>query len=304
LKTSSIKPTLVILAAGMGSRYGGLKQLDTFTSEGATIIDFSIYDALQAGFGKFVFIIRKSFEKEFKAFFDKKLEGKAEVVYVFQEIDDVPEQYQNPERTKPWGTGHALLMAKDVVNENFAIINADDFYGSEAFKVMAKELVSIDPTSYNFNMMGYLLKNTVSEHGFVSRGECEVDSNGFLTAITERIHIEKVNNHLIRKDENGVFVPIDGDSIVSMNFWGFTPKCFEFGEALFKEFLEENKGNLKAEFFIPLVVNEILKSGKATVEVLKSNAKWFGVTYKEDKEVVQKEIELLQKNNSYPPKLW
>ncbi|UMB60295.1 nucleotide-diphospho-sugar transferase [Lutibacter sp. A80] len=304
MKASNLKPTLVILAAGMGSRYGGLKQLDTFTPEGATIIDFSIYDALQAGFGKFVFIIRKSFEKEFKAIFDKKLEGKAEVVYVFQEIDDVPEQYQNPERTKPWGTGHALLMTKDVVKENFAIINADDFYGKEAFKIMAQELVKIDPNSYNFNMMGYLLKNTVSEHGFVSRGECEVDENGFLTEINERLHIEKVNNHLIRKDENGVFVPIDGEAVVSMNFWGFTPKCFEFGITLFKEFLEENKGNLKAEFFIPLIVNEILKSGKATVEVLKSDAKWFGVTYKEDKEIVQKEIELLQKNKSYPAKLW
>ncbi len=304
METSKLKPTLVILAAGMGSRYGGLKQLDTFTPEGATIIDFSIYDALQAGFGKFVFIIRKSFEKEFKAIFDKKLKGKAEVVYVFQEIDDVPEQYQNPERTKPWGTGHALLMTKDVVKENFAIINADDFYGKEAFKVMAQELVKIDPNSYNFNMMGYLLKNTVSEHGFVSRGECEVDENGFLTEINERLHIEKVNNHLIRKDENGVFVPIDADAVVSMNFWGFTPKCFEFGASLFEKFLEENKGNLKAEFFIPLIVSEILKSGKATVEVLKSDAKWFGVTYKEDKEIVQKEIELLQKNKSYPAKLW
>ena len=304
METSELKPALVILAAGMGSRYGGLKQLDAFTPEGATIIDFSIYDALQAGFGKFVFIIRKSFEKEFKEIFDKKLKGKAEVFYVFQEIDDVPEKYKNLDRTKPWGTGHALLMTKDVINENFAIINADDFYGREAFEMMARELVKINPNSYNFNMMGYLLKNTVSDHGFVSRGECKVNKDGYLTEINERIHIEKINNHIIRKDENGVFVPIDGEAVVSMNFWGFTPKCFEFGTSLFEEFLEENKGNLKAEFFIPLIVNEILKSGKATVEVLKSNAKWFGVTYKEDKEIVQKEIELLQKNNSYPSKLW
>ena len=304
MKTNNLNPTLVILAAGMGSRYGGLKQLDSFTPEGATIIDFSIYDALQAGFGKFVFIIRKSFEKEFKAVFDKKLEGKAEVAYVFQEIEDIPEKFQNPERTKPWGTGHALLMVKDVVKENFAIINADDFYGKEAFEIMAQELTKIDPNSYRFNMMGYLLKNTVSEHGFVSRGECQVNKDGFLTDVTERVHIEKVNGHLIRKDENGVFVPIDGETMVSMNFWGFTPKCFEFGTVLFEEFLEENKGNLKSEFFIPLIVNEILKSGKATVEVLKSDAKWFGVTYKEDKEIVQKEIEHLQKINSYPSKLW
>lgn len=294
----------MVLAAGMGSRYGGLKQLDTFTPEGATIIDFSIYDALQAGFGKFVFIIRKSFEKEFKTIFDKKFKGKAEVVYVFQELDNVPKKYQNPDRTKPWGTGHAMMMAKDVVKENFAIINADDFYGKEAFEIMAKKLMETNKDSYDFSTMAYLLKNTVSDHGFVSRGECQVNKEGFLTDVAERTYIEKVNGCLIRRDENGVFVPIDGETIVSMNFWGFTPKCFEFGEVLFEEFLEENKENLKAEFFIPLIVNEILKSGKATVEVLKSNAKWFGVTYKEDKEIVQKEIALLINQQIYPSKLW
>lgn len=301
---SSIKPTLVILAAGMGSRYGGLKQLDTFTSEGATIIDFSIYDALQAGFGKFVFIIRKSFEKEFKELFSKKLEGKAEVDYVFQEIDSVPKEYQNPERTKPWGTGHALLMTKDVVKENFAIINADDFYGKKAFEIMANYLMQIDINSYDFSMMAYYLKNTVSDYGYVSRGECQISKDGYLTNVTERTHIEKVNNHLMRKDNNGDLVNIDGDTIVSMNFWGFTPKCFEFGTSLFERFLEESKGNLKAEFFIPSVVNEILKSGITSVKVLKSDAKWFGVTYKKDKEIVQKEIEKLISNNTYPPKLW
>jgi len=172
------KPTLVILAAGMGSRYGGLKQLDTFTPEGDTIIDFSIYDALQAGFGKFVFIIRKSIEDEFKAEIDKKLSGKAEVEYVFQELDKVPNKYRNPDRIKPWGTGHAMLMAKDCVKENFAIINADDFYGKEAFESMAKYLRTIDKKSFDFSMMAYLLKNTISDHGFVSRGECKVDKNG------------------------------------------------------------------------------------------------------------------------------
>lgn len=300
----STKPTLVILAAGMGSRYGGLKQLDTFTEEGATIIDFSIYDALQAGFGKFVFIIRKSFEKEFKELFNKKLEGKAEVAYVYQELDSVPEKYQNPERKKPWGTGHALLMAKDEVKENFAIINADDFYGKEAFEVMAEQLRQTDSESYDFSMIAYLLKNTVSDHGFVSRGECQTNEDSYLTDVTERVHIEKVNGHLIRKDENGVFVPIDANAIVSMNFWGFTPKCFEFGNALFEEFLENNTHNLKAEFYIPSVVNEILKPGRASVKVLKSSAKWFGVTYKEDKEIVQKEIAQLMNQNKYPSKLW
>ncbi len=298
------KPTLVILAAGMGSRYGGLKQIDSFTSEGDTIIDFSLYDALQADFGKFAFIIRKSFEKEFKAIFNLKLAEKAEVVYVYQELENVPEKYQNPLRTKPWGTGHALLMVKDVVKENFAIINADDFYGKEAFHAMARALMKIDPSTYQFNTMAYLLKNTVSDHGFVSRGECSVNENGFLTDVTERIHIEKINEELMRKDDDGNFIPIDENTVVSMNFWGFTPKCFEFGGSLFETFLEANKENLKAEFYLPSIVNDILKSGIATVEVLKSEAKWFGVTYKDDKEIVQKAIGELKANRVYPKNLW
>lgn len=298
------KPTLVVLAAGMGSRYGGLKQMDSFTPEGDTIIDFSIYDALQAGFGKFVFIIRKSFEKEFKEIFNKKLEGRAEVAYVFQELDSVPDKYINPERKKPWGTGHALLMAENAVKENFAIINADDFYGPEAFKVMAKALMETDKNSYNFNTMAYLLKNTVSDHGFVSRGECQVDAEGYLVDVTERTHIEKINGALKRKDDDGEFIPIDENTVVSMNFWGFTPKCFEFGGELFHTFLEANKENLKAEFYLPSIVNDILKSGKSTVKVLKSDAKWFGVTYKEDKEIVEKAIGKLKEQGVYPIKLW
>lgn len=300
----SKKPTLVILAAGMGSRYGGLKQIDTFTPESDTIIDFSLYDAIQAGFGKFVFIIRKSFEKEFKEIFNKKLKGKAEVDYVYQELDSVPEKYINPERTKPWGTGHALLMAKDVVKENFAIINGDDFYGRQAFEVMAEALSKKDKNSYDFCTMAYLLKNTVSDHGYVSRGECKVNTQGYLVDVTERTHIEKIDGELKRKDDAGNFVPIDENTIVSMNFWGFTPKCFEFGGQLFEAFLEENTENLKAEFYLPSIVNEILKSGKASVEVLKSSAKWFGVTYKEDKAIVQKAIEELKANGVYPKKLW
>jgi NDP-sugar pyrophosphorylase family protein len=298
------KPTLVILAAGMGSRYGGLKQIDSFTPEGDTIIDFSLFDALEAGFGKFVFIIRKSFEKEFKEIFNQKLKGKAEVAYVYQELDSVPEAYVNPERTKPWGTGHALLMTKDAIDSNFAIINADDFYGKDAFKIMAKSLMNTDVDSYNFNMIAYLLKNTVSDYGFVSRGECQVDSKGYLLDVTERTHIEKIDGILQRKDDAGEFIPIDQNTTVSMNFWGFTPRCFEFGTQLFEQFLADNTENLKAEFFLPTVVNEILKSGKATVEVLKSDAQWFGVTYKEDKEIVQKAISILKENNEYPKNLW
>jgi choline kinase len=298
------KPTLVILAAGMGSRYGGLKQIDSFSPEGDTIIDFSLYDALQAGFGKFVFIIRKSFEKEFKEIFNKKLEGKAEIAYVFQELENVPEKYINPERTKPWGTGHALLMTKDVVKENFAIINGDDFYGKEAFEVMAKSLSKKDMNSYDFNTMAYLLKNTVSDHGYVSRGECLVNDKNYLVDVTERTHIEKIDGKIIRKDDDGTYISIDGNTVVSMNFWGFTPRFFEFGQALFEKFLEMNKENLKAEFYIPNIISDILKSSTATVEVLKSDAKWFGVTYKDDKPIVQKAIEQLKNKNIYPKHLW
>ena len=298
------KPTLVVLAAGIGSRYGGLKQLDTFTPEGDTIIDFSIYDALEAGFGKFVFIIRKSIEADFRAEIDKKLEGKAEVAYVFQEIDKVPEKYKNNKRVKPWGTGHAMLMAKDAVQENFAIINADDFYGRAAFDSMAKYLQSIDKNSFDFSMMAYLLKNTVSENGFVSRGECQVNEQGYLTNVVERTHIETIDGALVRKDEDGNLIPIDGDTVVSMNFWGFTPRCFEYTESLFDSFLEENEENLKAEYFIPLIVNGYLENGTGSVKVLTSEAKWFGVTYKEDKESVEKEIQKLKKQAIYPKHLW
>ena len=297
--------TLVVLAAGMGSRYGGLKQMDTFTPEGDTIIDFSLYDALQAGFEKFVFIIRKSFEKEFKEIFNKKLEVKVEVDYVYQELDSVPEKFVNTERLKPWGTGHALLMLKDVVNENFAIINADDFYGREAFEVMARSLEKKAPTSFEFCTMAYFLKNTVSTNGYVSRGECKVDKNGCLVNVTERTHIEKIDGKLMRKDENGTFIPMNEDTIVSMNFWGFTPKCFEFGKELFLSFLEANTTNLKAEFYLHTIVNEILKSKSgARVETLKSGAEWFGVTYKKDKVIAQREIEKLKANNIYPKHLW
>jgi len=298
------KPTLVVLAAGIGSRYGGLKQLDTFTPQGDTILDFSIYDAIQAGFGKVVFIIRKSIQEDFKAFFNHKLKGKIEVEYVFQEIENIPKKFQDNDRQKPWGTGHALLMAKDVVSENFAVINADDFYGKEAFEVMAKSLKNIDQNSTNFNMMGYILKNTVSDYGFVSRGECQVNEKGNLTGITERTHIEKIDGGLKFKNENGQLVPISEETTVSMNFFGFTPKYFEVSASLFETFLEENYKSPRAEFFIPLVVNHLIVNNIATMEVLKSNARWFGVTYKQDKEYVTSEIQKLKESGIYPIDLW
>lgn len=298
------KPTLVILAAGIGSRYGGLKQLDTFTEQGDTILDFSIYDAIQAGFGKVVFIIRKSIEEEFKAFFNNKLEGKIELDYVFQEIDSIPEKFQNNNREKPWGTGHALLMAKNVVKENFAVINADDFYGREAFESIAEALKKCDKNSNDFNMMGYVLKNTISDHGFVSRGECKVDEKGFLAGITERTHIEKVNGVLKFKKEDDTLAPISEETIVSMNFFGFTPKFFGLSVSLFEEFLEKNYQEPKAEFFIPLAINHLIVNNISTMEVLKSNARWFGVTYKQDKEYVTSEIQKLKERNVYPTNLW
>ncbi len=298
------KPTLVILAAGVGSRYGGLKQLDTFSEQGDTILDFSIYDAIRAGFGKVVFIIRKNIEADFKAFFDEKLAGKIEVEYVFQELENIPEKYRDNNREKPWGTGHALLMAKNVVKENFAVINADDFYGAEAFKVEADSLKKINKESTDFNMMGYVIKNTISQYGSVSRGECSVDKNDFLTGVTERTHIEKVNGELKYKDENGALIPISEETIVSMNLFGFTPKYFELSESLFEEFLSKNYKELKAEFFIPLVINHIIVNKLATMKVLKSDASWFGVTYKQDKEYVTSEIQKLKDKGVYPINLW
>ena len=298
------KPTLVILAAGIGSRYGGLKQLDTFTPEGDTILDFSIYDAVQAGFGKVVFIIRKSIEAEFTAVFNEKLAGKIAVEYVFQELENIPERFKDNKREKPWGTGHAVLMAKDVVKENFTVINADDFYGKQAFEVMAKSLMAMDPASDNYNMMGYLLKNTISENGFVSRGECQVNEKGFLTGVIERTHIEKINGSLHYKNDAEVFTPISDDAVVSMNFWGFTPNYFKVSEIMFEAFLEENYKEMKAEFFIPIVVNDVIEKKTGSVEVLKSEAKWFGVTYKEDKEVVTAAIQDLKEKGEYPTHLW
>ncbi len=298
------KPTLIILAAGIGSRYGGLKQLDTFTPEGDTIMDFSIYDAIRSGFGKIVFVIRKSIEKEFKLIYTQKLKGKIDIEFVFQEVENIPEKYQNPNRTKPWGTGHAILMAKEVVKENFAVINADDFYGREAFETMGAYLKGIAIESYDFSMMAYQLKNTISEFGSVSRGECTVTKDGYLSEIIERTHIEKKGDLIYRMNEKEQIIPIDGDTIVSMNFWGFTPKCFDFGTSLFESFLAKNKDNLKAEFYIPIIAEKIIKSEKASIKVLTSDAQWFGVTYQEDKEMVVEEISKLQERGIFPLHLW
>lgn len=296
---------LVVLAAGMGSRYGGLKQMDTMSDEGDTIIDFSIYDAIEAGFTKVVFIVREDFIDEFKSIFDKKLEGKIEVEYVCQEIDKVPSGYPiHPERTKPWGTGHALLMTKDVVKDNFIVINGDDFYSKEAFKSIITELANLDKNSHDMCMVGYSLDKTISENGYVSRGQCYVNDEQELTDIIERTHIEKIDDKILRKDNEGNLITMDNDTIVSMNFWGFTPKFLEELEHEFDAFMKERSSELKSEFFIPTVVSNVIHANKGVVKVLTSEAKWYGVTYAEDKPVVTKAISNLKKNGVYPKYLW
>ena len=299
------KPTLLILAAGIGSRYGGLKQLDKVGPGGEAIIDYSIYDAIQAGFGKVVFVIRKSIEVDFREFIGNKLDGKIEVEYVFQELDKLPEGIAiNPERQKPWGTGHAVLMAADIIKENFAVINADDFYGSDAYSTIAKYFKDLEPSSNDNCMVGYQLKNTLSDHGYVSRGQCTSDENGFLKDVVERTHIEKKPEGIFFKDETDKELKLDENTLVSMNFWGFTPQYFVQLKNRFVRFMEANKKELKAEFFIPTVVNEIIEEGIGKTKVLESDASWFGVTYQEDRPVVVESIRKLIREGKYPEKLW
>ena len=299
------KPALVVLAAGMGSRYGGLKQLDTFTPEHDTIIDFSLVDAIAAGFGKVIFVIRRHFKNEFITQYSKKLEGKVKVEYVFQEIDEIPPQFLNPDRVKPWGTGHALLCTKSAITstENFAVINADDFYGKEAFEVMSEFLKQVDSNSTNFSMMGYQLENTLSKFGSVSRGECVVDNNQNLIDVVERTQIFEQKGDLVM-DVDGEIRPIKRETIVSMNFWGFTPEIFNYMDNIFENFLSNNWKKPKSELFIPTVVNELLQTKKATVKVLESDAKWLGVTYPEDKEYVTQSLRKLKNQELYPKQLW
>ena len=299
------KHTLVVLAAGMGSRYGGLKQLDTMSDEGDTIIDFSLYDAIEAGFSKVVFIIREEFKDRFVQIYDEKLKDKIEVAYVFQELHKIPSGYEvHPDRVKPWGTGHATLMAQEEIAGNFCLINGDDFYSRGAFQTMIQELDSLDQNSYDMCMVGYNLKNTLSDNGFVSRGECFVNNANELIEITERLHIERVGSKIFRKDESGALVSMLENTIVSMNFWGFTPKYLEVVEEAFHLFLKERSLELKSEFFIPSVVNNILKSKLGKVKVLTSDAKWMGVTYAEDRASVVKEVARLKKERVYPKDLW
>lgn len=300
-----MKPTLFVLAAGMGSRYGGLKQLDGLGPGGETIMDYSIYDAVNAGFGKLVFVIRKSFEEDFREKIVKKYEKSIPVELVFQELDMLPEGFSpHPERVKPWGTNHALMMGKEVIHEPFAVINADDFYGRESFKVLADFLSTLDKSENNYCMVGYRVGNTLSESGTVARGVCETDADGNLTGVVERTEVKRVEGKVSYKGESNQWVAIDDNSPVSMNMWGFTPDYFNYSDDYFVKFLKENADNNKAEFFIPLLVNQLTVSGTVAVKVLDTPSKWFGVTYAEDRPEVVAKLKSLTDSGVYPTPLW
>jgi NDP-sugar pyrophosphorylase family protein len=298
-----MKPTLLILAAGMASRYGSMKQVQGFGPSGETIMDYSIYDAIRAGFGKIVFIIRKEFADDFKSIFEPKLKGRIEVDYVYQEMDAFMNGREVPaDRKKPWGTAHAVLCAKNAVSEPFAVINADDFYGRDAFE-KAYAFLRKECTESFFAIIGYELSKTLSEHGSVSRGVCETDDNGMLISIQERTKIYKENNRIIFEDETGKH-EVPAARKVSMNFWCFHPAVFEISEKMFAEFLKENIHNPKAEFFIPIVADAFIQKGSGKIKVIATSSQWFGVTYKEDAPVVEKNLFQLIENKVYPPSLW
>jgi hypothetical protein len=299
-----MKPTLLILAAGMASRYGSMKQVDGFGPHGETIIDYSIYDAIKAGFGKISFIIREEFADPFKAIFEPKLNGRVETDYIFQSYDLKPFGIDKTiERAKPWGTAHAVLSARNQVHEPFCVINADDFYGYDAFDKMAKFL-NTEVADDKFSIIGYQVHKTLSEYGTVSRGVCEVDDKGNMVEIHERLKVYFTKDGSVVYEEGGKEHPLAPDTPVSMNFWGFTPAVFKLTEPLFKAFVAANEDNPKAEFFIPLIGDELIKSGEASFKVIPTDAQWFGVTYKEDKPIVQKCISDLVANGVYPENLW
>lgn len=301
-----MKPTLFVLAAGMGSRYGGLKQLDPLGPDGETIMDYSIYDAIQAGFGKIVFVIRKDFEADFREKVLKKYEGHIPVEVVFQSTDALPEGYTCPaDRTKPWGTNHAVLMGADVINEPFAVINADDFYGRDAFEVIAKELSRDHDREGDYCMVGFRVGNTMTENGSVSRGVCTKNEEGLLTSVVERTAIEYDKDHNITfVDENGEKQTLDPVTPVSMNLWGFTPDYFKYSLREFKKFLDEKIDTPKSEFYIPIVVDALINSGEATVKVLDTTSKWFGVTYSADRPAVVEKFAKLHADGVYPTPLF
>jgi dTDP-glucose pyrophosphorylase len=299
-----MKPTLFILAAGMGSRYGGLKQLDGLGPSGETIMDYSVYDALRAGFGKIVFVIRHDFEQEFRDKIISKYEGHVPVEVVFQDINTLPEGFSpNPERSKPWGTNHAVLMGKEAIREPFGVINADDYYGADSFRILGDFLRSVKDRKNSYCMIGFNIENTLSENGGVSRGLCEVDSDGFLSGVKECHGIERKEGRLIQVEE-GENVPFPENASVSMNMWGFTPDYFDYSEKAFVEFLKEHGNDLKTEFYIPSVVNDLINNGTVTLKVEQTPNRWFGVTYAADREATVAQFKKLVEEGLYPTPLF
>lgn len=301
-----MKPTLLVLAAGLGSRYGGLKQMDPLGPNGESIIDYSVYDAVQAGFGKVIFVLREEIVEDFYELFANRYKKKITIDHVVQRLTDIPSGVTvNPERVKPWGTGHAVLAAEKILTEPFAVINGDDYYGKDAFKVMSGFLSKLNAEDVRSqSMVGYSISNTLSEFGAVSRGICSVDGNMVLTGVVERTHIERKAGNIIFLDENSKEVGLAGNEIVSMNFWGFTPAVLPHFNDLFRRFLISQGDELKSEFYIPYAVNLLIESQTIEVKVLESNAQWFGVTYQADRSHVQKRISALYNEGAYPEKMW
>lgn len=299
-----MKPALLVLAAGMGSRYGGDKQLDKVGPAGQTIIDYSIYDAVRAGFGKIVFVIRRDIEQQFKSYFMKPLEGKVDIDYVFQDIDDLPDGYEpSPERVKPWGTSHAILVARDKLKEPFGVINSDDYYGVESFKILYDFLVN-DKDENNYCIVGYRMGNTLSEHGHVNRGVCKTDDKGNLVNIVETRRIEKRPDGIFAPGPRGREMEFNADEIVSMNLWGFKPSCFKYLEEEFINFIERSAGDPNAELDIPTSMDVYVKKGDINIQVLMTEEKWFGVTYREDRPFVVRSLQDMVDKGIYPEKLW
>lgn len=297
--------TVVVLAAGIGSRYGGLKQIEAVGPHGAIVIEYSIFDALRAGFDRVVCVIRRDIEKDFRALVSARFEKQVPVDYVFQDMDDLPVGFSlPPERKKPWGTGHALLACREVVKEPFAVINADDFYGRRSYEALGAFLSGVNPRSGDYSMVGFTLRNTLSEHGHVARGVCDVTASGLLSKVVERTNIEKQGSAARYACSDGSWTALTGDEVVSMNMWGLTPSLFGHLQAAFPAFLTQAAGNPKAEFFLPTVVDGLVSAGKASVKVLSTPESWFGVTYPQDKAIVVEGIRRLVDAGVYPAKLW